>query len=564
MAVLLLLVGVIVWVGARGLMASNELKAVVPLASQIQGEIGSADTAAASTTAASLAAHASKAAELTSDPIWRAAEVVPWAGGNLAAVREMSTELDRVASQVIVPLAGIAGSIDTTSLRSADGRIDLAPLVEARPVVGEAVIALEAASARIDAIDADAIIGPIADARSEFADAIDAASEAMTTLDRTVRILPEMLGADGPRNYLILFQNSAELRTGGGIIGALALVHTEDGRVTLIEQAASGDIGYSSEPVLPLPEAETVLFGNRLGTYIQNVTATPDFSLSGRLAAAMWARDRGTVVDGVIAVDPVGLSYVLGATGPVAVAGGGTLSEGDAVRALLVDTYERLDDDHAQDAFFASAAGAVFGALSSASIDPAVLIAAVTRIADEHRLAIWSAHDDEQAVLADTTLAGMQATQTSLGEQAYAVYLNDRSGGKMDAYLDVATSVEVADTRDDGRSEVELTVTMTSTAPPDAAVSLPRRTTNGGMFGVPPGVIATNVTVYSPPGAFDAGVSYDGAPVGYQSVNADGRIANNVAVDLAPGATATVVYRFVSAEPGQVTPVAFATPLMTG
>ena len=39
-----------------------------------------------------------------------------------------------------------------------------------------------------------------------------------------------MLGGDGPRNYLLVFQNNAEIRATGGLPGSWAEVHAEDGK----------------------------------------------------------------------------------------------------------------------------------------------------------------------------------------------------------------------------------------------------------------------------------------------------------------------------------------------
>ncbi len=41
------------------------------------------------------------------------------------------------------------------------------------------------------------------------------------TAARAVRLLPPMLGADGPREYLLLVQNNAEQRATGGIPGSV-------------------------------------------------------------------------------------------------------------------------------------------------------------------------------------------------------------------------------------------------------------------------------------------------------------------------------------------------------
>ena len=59
---------------------------------------------------------------------------------------------------------------------------------------------------------------------SQVAGALDAGAQVAT-------LLPPMLGADGPRTYLLVSLNSAELRSAGGIVGAFAVLHAEDGAV---------------------------------------------------------------------------------------------------------------------------------------------------------------------------------------------------------------------------------------------------------------------------------------------------------------------------------------------
>ena len=561
-AVFAVLIGGIVWVGIRGWLAASELTAAVPLAAEIQGSIADSDGESARSTAVELADRAASAAELTGDPVWRVAEFIPWVGENMAAVRVMSDVLDDVAEGAIVPLVGIADEVDAAALES-EGRLDPAPLIAIRPVVSDARAIVDDGLLRVGEIDSGGLVEPVADASSQFLTALVEASQLTAAVDDAVQILPGMLGADGPRTYLVLFQNNAELRTGGGIPGALALVQVDDGKVSLVDQAASTDIVVSDEPVLPLPQTDVDLFGTELGRYMQNVTATPDFSLSSRLAATMWARDRGVDVDGVIAVDPVGLGYLLGATGPVTLATGDQLTEENAVQSLLIDAYARFPRNADQDAYFAAAAASVFEAISAGTPDPAKLVSAVTRMVDDHRLAIWSAHENEQSVLETTTLGGMQAVQNALGDQAYAVYLNDRTGGKMGAYLDVDATAEVVDVRDDGRSEVAVSVTLTNTAPADAAVTLPERVTNAARLGADAGLIALNLTAVSPPAAFDGGITRDDAAINYETIEVGDRLANSVAVDLAPGESTTIVYRFISAEQGQDEPVVFTTPLIS-
>ncbi len=76
----------------------------------------------------------------------------------------------------------------------------------------------------------------------------------------------------------------------------------------------------------------------------------------------MWERAQGEQVDGVIATDPVALSYLLEATGPVTVpvdGGAVDLDAGNVVQTLLSDAYADLEPGEQTDTFFAAVAARV-------------------------------------------------------------------------------------------------------------------------------------------------------------------------------------------------------------
>src|SRR5690606_41555781 len=108
------------------------------------------------------------------------------------------------------------------------------------------------------------------------------------TADRITALGPAMLGAEGPRRYLVVALNSAELRAGGGIPGALAVVTTDGGRVTLERQASTGDVPPFAEDVLPLDPGVEARFSDRVARSVQDTPHTPDFPTTGRRTAPMW------------------------------------------------------------------------------------------------------------------------------------------------------------------------------------------------------------------------------------------------------------------------------------
>lgn len=528
---------------------------------QMKRHVVGGDGAAAVVAGRQLQQHAAEAASLTSDPVWRAVEVVPWVGPNFTVVRELAASVDTVAQGAVEPLAALAGSIALSDFQPVGGAINLQPLVDSRSDLALADHTLQTAYDDLRGVADLDVVGSLAAARSSYSTQLADATAAVSALDRAVQIVPVMLGADGPRNYLLLFQNNAELRSSGGIPGALALIHTDAGAFAMTEQASSSHFPHFDSPVIDLPGDVREIWGDDTAEYIQDIGYTPQFPLTGQIAREMWKRQFGTEVDGVIATDPVMLSYLLEATGPITLPGGDLLTSENAVQLLLSDVYARFADPKDQDDFFASAAEAVFTSVASGAADPQKLIEAFARAGDERRVLVWSAHEKEQAVLSDTTLAGELPT-TADPAAAFGLYLDDRTGAKMDTYLDVQVAAGSNVCRSDGRPNYEVEVTLTNTAPADAATSLPTYVTGAGAGGVAAGNISTSVAVYAPPGSSNRGALRDGQDSGYDRAVENGYPLSRFTTDLAPGQSTTLRFGFLGDDPGKRGIALEMTPLL--
>jgi len=537
------------WIGVRGMLAKNALDDAVPAASALAGHIADGDTDASAVSLNLLSARASEAASLTSDPIWRAAEVVPYLGANLAAVREAAGILDDVSRDAITPIVGVASSVTLESFAPVDGVIPLQPLIDAQPAVASAASALNDANSRAKSINTDQAIPMVGDAIGTLQSTIDKAAVAVDSVNRAAALLPPMMGADGDRNYLLLFQNPAELRATGGIPGALAQLTVSNGAISLTRQASSADLPGTMSPVLDLPIETRGLYGEITGRYIQDVNLTPQFPLSSELATEMWRQKFGVQVDGVISVDPVVLGYLLTATGPITLPTGDVLTSDNAVNLLLSDVYARYPDPRAQDAFFAAAAASVFDAVASGRFEPAALLKVLGRAGDEHRLLVYSAHPEEQEQLAETTLAGGLPVSDSKTARI-GVYLNDATGSKMGTYLQTQISTGVVVCRNDGRPELGVQITLTNSAPADASTSLPTYVTGNGAFGVAPGNIRINVNIYGVPGSTNLGLTKDGVNLPAQFTTDSGYPVSAVGIELAPGESTTFISSFLAEAAG--------------
>ena len=558
---LVVLIAALVWAGADALRARGELQAAAGQVKVLQGQVEKSDRQGAAKTLVTLQTHAAKARAATHGPHWSVIRTLPWLGPNVTAVQTVSEVIDGVATDALPALMDATSLVDPTTLAPVDGRVDLAPLVKAAPQVVGANAEVQTAVKRLGAIDPDglhaAVAAPLTDLRTQMK------SVALTTATaaRAVRLLPPMLGADGPREYLMLVQNNAEQRATGGIPGSVILLRAVDGAVEVVEQRAGNSLGDLPKPVLPLTAAERALFGDDLGAEMLDVTFTPDFPRSGQLAQAIWKKKVGSDVDGVLSIDPGALAAVLGATGPVRLPTGQQMTQANAVQVLLNTVYLKILNPKAQDAFFAATAGSVFDAMLGGQGDQGKVVDALAQSAREGRLMVWSAHKDEQALLSGTVisgeLVGVQGDSPVIG-----LYLNDGSAAKIGYYLRTDVAATSTQCRQDGSQAMSVKVTLTNTAPANAA-KLPPYLTGGGAV-VPQGQVKTNVLLYAPAGGRVDGVRVGGGESGVFSQTHNGLAVVGKTVQLKPGQRIVIDYDIVTGRKQLGTPVLRVTPVTFG
>lgn len=535
LAVLLLLLVVAGWLAFRGYQAGTALLSAQDVVTEVQDDVAAGDTDQLQARLPGLRADLATARTATADPVWRLAENLPWAGANLEAVRVVTVSLDDVVRDALPALQRVDDVLAEREAPDSDGRIDLAPLLAAAPDIVSAAAGAHRAQEAVDAIDTDALVpqlvGPVEQLQvgmRQVAGALDAGAQVAT-------LLPPMLGADGPRSYLLVSLNSAELRSAGGIVGAFAVLHAQDGAVSLTDQRSTIDLKGIDTPILPLTDEELALDTDRLGRWVQDAVITPDFPRSAQLLAARWAQDTGQTVDGVIATDPVGARYVLEATGPVTEPGGSTITAVDLLQVLLRDAYRDIADPAAADTFYAGVAASIFRAVGAGQGDQQGLVTALARAGSEGRIRLWSVHPQEQATLVRTTIGA--AFLSGDFPDAVGVFLNDGTAGKLGYYL--TTKVTVEDLQCTGPEPTATVRLDLAYDPPDDLSPLPVYVTGPATAARPVGVLSTNVTVYAPVGSPLQDLRLDEGYVGGLVATQSGRDVESVTSLLEPGASET-------------------------
>jgi hypothetical protein len=550
------------WLALRGYQAKGHLEASAQLVSRLQAQARAGDTEPATLTLGILQDEAAAARSQTDDPVWRAAGWVPWVGTNVSAVADTARAVDELAQRALPPLVETAASLDPATFAPKNGRVDVAALQRIGPRVRTADDEIRRIRAEVVGIDTQGLLPPLRDAVTGLRAKLDDAAGLTGTARKATTLLPPMLGADGPRTYLMVFQNPAEVRATGGLPGAYAVVRTDRGRIQLVGQGTAADLGMFPKPVLPLTTDQTDLYTDRLGTFAADVNFTPHFPTAAKLFKEMYQRRTGGRVDAVVATDPVAMSYLLEGSAGLPLPGGETLRADNAVRLLLSEVYARYSDPDAQDAFFAAAARAIFEALSGGRVGGSAAVSGLTKAADEHRVLVWSTRAEEQRVLEGTVLAG-ELPERDGPSPLIGVFMNDGTGAKMSYYLRQSVEVVGGSCRPDRRREIRLRITVNSTAP--RADGLPDLVADG-RIGLVRGVARTNVLVFAPVDGAIQSATVDGKPLPLATGTERNRRVGYYTADLGPGDRSVVDLTVLTAElPGRaaVTPQFWTTPTVT-
>ncbi|TDL37397.1 DUF4012 domain-containing protein [Arthrobacter nitrophenolicus] len=540
------------WLGLKVQSIRTELEAASRLVPELKQQILASDAVSAAGTVEKLRLHTSQAREEAEDPLWTLAAGLPWIGVNFSAVSEMTRSADDVAALGLKPLVNVYESLNWDVLLPTSSGSNLEPIRSAAPTVVSAAHAVRASSERLQGIDRRQLLPQVANPLQTATNELREVTGALNSAADAATVAPEMLGANGAKHYLLMIQNNAEARATGGIPGALAILRVDQGKLALGAQSSAATLGVMA-PVLPTDTQQQQIYSTRLGKYMQDVNLTPDFPTAAATAQGMWERRMDQRVDGVISIDPVVLSYILEATGPVAMTGPELtaaeaaglpteLSASNVVATLLSDVYAKIAQPNLQDAYFAGVAREVFTALSNGQGNANTLITGISRGAEEGRVLIWSASANEQDVLAKYSFGG-SITGPSISPAQFGVYFNDGTGAKMDYYVKRTVQL-VRECPADGYETTTVRVTSTNTAPADSATSLPAYVTGGGAFGVPPGSVQTNVVTYGPVQATVEFAKADGQRTAFAPYQHATRPVGVVAQRLAPGETKTLEFTF--------------------
>lgn len=233
------------------------------------------------------------------------------------------------------------------------------------------------------------------------------AKSLLSGFDRHALLLRELLGENGPRVYLLLFQNNHELRPTGGFIGSYGFLEVTHGHVRkfLIDGIFNPD-GQFKENIVPPGPIRKV----SAGWSLHDSNWWPDFPTSAEKAMLFYEKTGGPTVDGIMTMTPSVVEKLLAVTGPIPMPEYGVTIDAENFMAAVQEEVEvKYDKELNQPKkIIADLAPLLLDRLLQ-SKDKTVALAAAEALSkglDERHILLYSRNVEAQRLLDDAGWSG--------------------------------------------------------------------------------------------------------------------------------------------------------------
>ncbi|MBD3244440.1 MAG: DUF4012 domain-containing protein [Candidatus Moranbacteria bacterium] len=179
---------------------------------------------------------------------------------------------------------------------------------------------LDQASVDIEDVDPDDFPKEIQGKIGTLKDVLPKISQSLNKFNQYGELFLDVLGHNGSRKYLLLFQNNHEARATGGFIGSYGIVKVYQGKIENLKiDGIYNPDGQLKEKVIPPRPIQKMT----AAWSMRDANWWPDFPTSAQKVSWFWEKTGGPSVDGVITLSPDVILGLLEVTGPIEVEGYG-------------------------------------------------------------------------------------------------------------------------------------------------------------------------------------------------------------------------------------------------
>ena len=302
---------------------------------------------------------------------------------------------------------------------------------------------------------------------------LDSAMELLEKYDAYVPYINVVLGDGSDKLYLIVAQNSAEMRSCGGFPGSIGTITIKDGILHIGKFKGFLDqIPRWNKGVNTFSKTEGKLFTKNW--YCDKLTAAsvnPHFPRVAQIWANGYKKKHKKSVDGIISMTPAIIGRLITVTGPITLSNKVKLNEKYAVKYLQRDIYfqyytkypdgkKRAKINTKVDGLFAETVKTVINRVTSnLDLKTILKLIDVIKTSSEDRVFLmWMADSNAEETVKSLGCSGIlndDAQKPELG-----VFFNVKNANKLGMYVDLRVTMGKEKTNKDGSVTYPVTVKL--------------------------------------------------------------------------------------------------------
>ncbi|KKU11972.1 MAG: hypothetical protein UX17_C0063G0004, partial [Parcubacteria group bacterium GW2011_GWC2_45_7] len=265
-------------------------------------------------------------------------------------------------------------------------------------------------------------------------------ADKLFTLRDALAVADDLLGSDGLRHVLLVFQNPRELRATGGFAGSFALLTLKSGQLEKMEAPSGGSYAVQGQVPFYRASPEPLRLINPRFEF-QDANWWPDFSVSAAKMVELYEASGGPTVDAVVGITANVGTEILKLTGPL-ITTDGQVSVDNFIDVLQETiARNRALDRKSPKKVISSLLPTMFNAISANfSKQPKEFAALMLKSLAAKDIQLWSRSEEAQAAIRRLGWSG-ELKKTS-GDYL-AVITSNVGGGKTDGVIKEEINHEV-------------------------------------------------------------------------------------------------------------------------
>lgn len=400
------------------------------------------------------------------DPFWSLVGKLPILKSDIQAVNQLLDIVDDACNQIVHPFIVQAKGHPLSDLK-AEGGFNVSLINSYLDFAETIVPVVDEMAQRISSIE----FGPISKgAVGDYTEKLESLIETYEHFKKYIPLVEAFCGHGEDKFYIMLAQNSAEIRASGGYPGSMGIVRIEDGVLEI------GDF-MSVYDLLPMGQAfdsgitdqEIQLFGYMYAGEAHDACFNPHFARVGEITKASYDEYNEGYVDGIISLTPAVIQDILALLGESITLDDGSVLDGTNATRIIqrdlyiiyqgVEGYAFVNNDYVDSLFAETAKQAMSILVDNFKLEKLPEYVKLFEHGFENRtIMLWLADPDEEELVEAVGASGN--LNNDKNNPKAGIYFSVCDPSKLGMFVEILPELSEPTILPDGSREYTMTVTL--------------------------------------------------------------------------------------------------------